>query len=382
MACHPGAPQPETPMTRTRFRLFFSAALALLLPALVVAQQVVTVPGQTLSVTVPPQSITLPASQVDTQLTGRVTALEAAVKSLQAAPTTPTVPTVPTTPTTPTTPGASIAAGDIFAAIDPNLPNSQIKGGNVGLECAGAKDISVNALSDTTGFVSSVAPAGKRFGKVADPLDPTKQVLLFANSKNDPLTGAGAKRCEVSWWINQAGVIKPYVDIWHAFGLLMPDGAYGFQAVLNQFHQLTDTTNPWAAIQAESDRLMLFVRSNTSAYPTAATNKTSGFPSPGIPKSKWTVIVLKTRIDPSANGRGYFQAWRDGVKFADYVGPTGFNTIETKPTWQKFGFYPWQYANWTTPDAVRVLFKAPVYVKDPTGSKYSEADLRAYVLAR
>lgn len=372
-------------MTRTRIRsrLFVATALALLLPAVVIAQQTVTVPGQTLSVTVPAQVVVVPAAPVDAQLTGRVTALEAAVKALQVAPTTPTVPTVPTVPTTPTTPGAAIAAADIFAAIDPNLPFSQVKGGSVGLECAGAKNLSVNALSDSGGFQSSVSPSGVRFGKVADPLDASKQVLLFAPSKNDPLTGAGAKRCEVSWWTTQSGVIKPYVDIWQAFGLLMPDGGYDFQAVISQFHQTIEATvNPWAALQAEKDRLMLFVRSNTTASPALATNKTATFPSPGIPKSKWTVIVIKTRIDPSATGRGYFKAWRDGVQFADYSGPTGFNTIEANPTWQKFGFYPWQHTSWSSPAAVRVLFKAPVYVKDPTGSKYSEADLRAYVLAR
>lgn len=276
-----------------------------------------------------------------------------------------------------------VAESDIFAAIDPNKPFLQVSGGDPGLECAGAKDISVGSLDDAIGFSSSAPPAGMRFGKTADPHDPLKKVLIFAPATNDSLAGAGAKRCEVSWWITQPGVIKPYVDIWYAFGLLMPDGGYDFLAVISQYHQLTPhTVNPWAAIQAEKNGLVLFVRHNTTVPPTRATNQTRSFASPGIPKREWTVIVTKVRIDPNASGRGYFQAWRDGVQFADYSGPTGYATIDKNPTWQKLGFYPWDYSNWSSPATVRVMFKAPVFVRDPTGSKYTEASLRAYVLAR
>lgn len=276
-----------------------------------------------------------------------------------------------------------IAESDIFAEIDANKPFRQVRGGNVGLECAGAKDISVASLDDANGFFDSARPTDKRFGKVADPQDASKKVLMFAPSVGDSLAGAGAKRCELSWWITQPGVVKPYIDIWHAFGLLMPDGGYDFQAVISQYHQLTpQTVNPWAAIQAEKNGLVLFVRHNTTAPPTRATNQTRSFESRGIPTKTWTVIVTKVRIDPNEGGRGYFQAWRDGVQFANYAGPTGYATIDKYPTWQKFGFYPWDHTNWKTPNAVRVLFKAPVFVKDPSGSKYTEASLRAYVLAR
>ncbi|EWS54559.1 MULTISPECIES: heparin lyase I family protein [unclassified Methylibium] len=276
-----------------------------------------------------------------------------------------------------------IADSDIFAEIDANKPFRQIRGGQVGLECAGAKDISVASFDAAGGFDGTAQPAGRRFGKTADPLDSSKQVLMFAPSVSDSLGGAGSKRCELSWWITQPGVIKPYIDIWHAFGLLMPDGGYDFQAVISQYHQLTSqTVNPWAAIQAEKNGLVLFVRHNTMVPPTRATNQTRIFESPGIPTKAWTVIVTKVRIDPNEGGRGYFQAWRDGVQFADYAGPTGYATIEQHPTWQKFGFYPWDHANWSKPATARVLFKAPVFVRDPTGSKYTEASLRAYVLAR
>ncbi|EWS53339.1 MULTISPECIES: heparin lyase I family protein [unclassified Methylibium] len=326
---------------------------------------------------IPGQSITIPA---DPGLSKRIADLEAAVSVLQGAP----APTPPaSTPVPPVVPASSIAAADVFAELDANKPFAQQKGG-AGLECAGVGVGGVSSLSDSAGYFNSTSPAGKRFGKVADPLDPSKQVLLFAPTRNDSTAGGGgSKRCEVSWWTVQSGSIKPYVDIWHAFGLLMPDGGYDFQAVISQYHQTTSqTVNPWSAIQAEKDRLMLFVRSNTNSPPTQATNQTRTFASPGIPKTKWTVFVIKMRIDPRAGGQGYFQAWRDGVQFANYAGPTGYATIDQNPTWQKFGFYPWDYANWSSPTAVRVLFKAPVYVKDPTGSKYSESDLRSYVLAR
>lgn len=410
-------------MNRLRILLAFAFA-ATLNPCH--AQTTVSVPGQ--AVQVAPSSVTVPQDPAIPALAARVTAAEAAIKALQAAPVPDPCPAQPAPNTrtqacpagqtgswqqtstfvavpaptcwsagawapatapagactdSPTPPTSSIAETDIFAGLDGNLAFVRAKGGNVGLECAGQTGMSVNSTSDTAGFVSGVAPVGMRFGKVADPFDASKKVLQFAPTRNDPLTGAGSKRCEASWWITQPGAIKPYIDIWHAFGLLMPDGGFPAQAVISQYHQTTkNTENPWSAIQAEADRLMLFVRYNTTVPPTRATNQTRTFASPGIPTKAWTVIVIKMRIDPRAGGQGYFQAWRDGVKFADYTGPTAYATIDQNPTWQKFGFYPWNYSAWSSPTTVRVLFKAPVFVRDPTGSRYTEAALRAYVLAR
>lgn len=409
-------------------RTLYGLLAATLLAGSVLAQTSVQVPPQV--VQVPGQTITVPQDAAIPVINNRLNSLETAVKALQdaSAPGPTPCPAQPApnvrtqacpsgttgswtqssafvsapSPTcwvagswlpisapegacvpVVTPPTSGVEAADVFAEIDPNKPFTQVKGGNAGLECAGLTGMSVNNTNEGSGFVSTVPPAGTRFGKVTDPLDATKKVLLFSNSKNDPTSGAGSKRCEASWWVSQPGAIKPYIDIWHAFGLLMPDGGYNFQAVVSQYHQTTtQTVNPWSALQAEKDRLMLFVRYNLNNPPTHATNQTRTFASPGIPKTQWTVIVIKMRIDPRANGQGYFQAWRDGVQFANYTGPTGYATIDQNPTWQKFGFYPWNYSNWSTPDNVRILFKAPTFVKDPTGSKYNEAALRAYVLAR
>lgn len=350
-----------------------------------------------MKITVPARSFTIPAQEVefdvpaDATLTARVGELETGLAAVLAELQTPPAPPAPVPPApvppAPTPPAPvptiiPIAEADIFAKIDNLLPFASAKGG-AALESAGTNAGSIVSLNDVTGYFNATSPAGMRFGKVNDPLDPTKKCFLFAPSINDSTAGGGgSKRTEVSWWVTQSGAIKPYIDIWHAFGLLMPDGGYDFAAVISQYHQTTTkTVNPWAALQAEKDRLMLFVRFNTNNPPTQATNQTRPFASPGIPKDKWTVFVTKMRIDPRAAGLGYFKCWRDGVLFADYKGPTGYATIEENPTWQKFGFYPWDLSNWKTPATVKVLFKAPVYAKDTTG-KYSEADFRSYVLAR
>lgn len=359
--------------------------LAALLSLSVSAQTTVTIPGQTVPISVPilSQPITVPQDPQVPALGARVTALEAAVKALQAAPApTPPASTPQTDPPPVVVPQVSkIAAADIFAEIDANKLFAQEVGG-AGLECDGDKRGPIKGINDANGF-SSTTPSGKRFGKIADPVDSSKQVLLFAPNKFDGLV-SGAPRCEASWWHSQPGKLKTGTDIWYAFGLLVPEGSYGWESIISQWHQEC-CVNPWAAFALRKDSIDVQLRWNSSSNPTQAGNSTRAWNSPGVPIDKWTVFVVKAKITPKPGDGGYYKVWRDGAVVADYTGPISYNTGDARVPWAKFGVYPWGYASdgnrWTTPETMKVLFKAPVFVHDPSG-KYTEADLRAYVLAR
>lgn len=359
--------------------------LAALLSLSASAQTTVTIPGQTVPISVPilSQPITVPQDPAIPALGARVTALEAAVKALQAAP----VPTPPASapetdpPPVVVPPVSKIAAADIFAEIDANKPFAQEIGG-AGLECDGPNRGAIKGISDANGLTGTT-PDGKRFGKTPDPLNPAKTVLLFAPNKNDALTAA-APRCEASWWHSQPGKLKTGTDIWYAFGMLVPEGSYGWESVVSQWHQEC-CVNPWAAFALRKGSIDVQLRWNSSPNPTQAGNSTRSWNSPGVPIDKWTVFVVKAKISPLVGGGGYYKVWRDGAVVADYTGPISYNTGDARVPWAKFGVYPWGYASdgnrWTTPETMKVLFKAPVFVHDPAG-KYTEADLRAYVLAR
>lgn len=276
----------------------------------------------------------------------------------------------------------AIAAADVFAAIDANLPNSAEIGG-AGLECDGPNRGSVKGINDANGLTGST-PDGMRFGKVVDPSDPTKRVLQFAPHKADALTAA-APRCEASWWHTQSGKLRVGTPIWYAFALRTPDGSYDWESVVSQWHQEGNTVNPFFAVALQKDELSFYLRWNTSTAPTQAGNQSRTWRSAGAPIAQWTVIVVQAVIDARPGGAGFLKLWRDGALLADFTGPVGYNVMATKPPWAKFGVYPWGYDGnsnrWTTPETMRVLFKAPTYVADAAG-KYTEADLRAYVLAR
>lgn len=224
-----------------------------------------------------------------------------------------------------------------------------------------------------------------RFGKAADPADPSKKVLLFAPNKFDGLV-SGAPRCEVSWWHSQPGKLKTGTDIWYAFGLYLPNWTVvPREIVISQWHQEC-CVNPWAVVILQDEKFKLQLRWNSSSNPTQAGNSAREWQSPGIPTSKWTVFVVKAKITPKVGEGGYYKVWRDGVQVADYSGPISYNTGDARVPWAKFGAYPWGYdrtdsQGWKTPETTTLLFKNPVFVHDPAG-KYTEADLRAHVLAR
>lgn len=361
--------------------------LAALLSSTAFAQTTVTIPGQTVPISVPilSQPITVPQDPAIPALAERVTAAEAAIKALQAAavPTPPVVTPPVVTPPIVVPPASSIAAADIFAEIDANKPFAQEIGG-AGLECDGPKRGQIKGINDANGLTGTT-PDGKRFGKTPDPLDPSKTVLLFAPNKNDALT-SGAPRCEVSWWYSQLGKLKTGTDIWYAFGLFLPNWtAVPREIVVSQWHQEC-CVNPWAAFILQDEKFKLQLRWNSSPNPTASGNQAREWQSAGIPTSKWTVFVVKAKITPKVGEGGYYKVWRDGVQVADYSGAISYNTGDTRVPWAKFGAYPWGYdrtdsQGWKTPETTTLLFKSPVFVHDPAG-KYTEADLRAYVLAR
>jgi len=82
-------------------------------------------------------------------------------------------------------------------------------------------------------------------------------------------------------------------------------------------------------------------------------------------------VVVKMRNHISS---GIAQVWVDGTQVANYSGPVGYYTPSVND-YAKFGYY-----NWSSYQTSRkVLLDSPVVVSDPTGSKYSAADLRAFI---
>jgi len=119
------------------------------------------------------------------------------------------------------------------------------------------------------------------------------------------------------------------------------------------------------------------VQYNTSSDPTPSSTTSLKYPDwsqPGvpIPFGRWVDFVFKFRHSMSPSG--LLQVWMDGSQIMNYSGPLGYYTPGYNDYF-KFGYY-----NWSTYNSSRkVLVRSPVVVADPTGSKYSAADLRSFI---
>ena len=69
-----------------------------------------------------------------------------------------------------------------------------------------------------------------------------------------------------------------------------------------------------------------------------------------------------------------FSMWVDGKEIMNHKGSVGYNTGSQLPYF-KFGYYNWN----SFKGARKVMLREPVVVADPTGSKYTQADLRSHI---
>jgi hypothetical protein len=216
-----------------------------------------------------------------------------------------------------------------------------------------------------------------RLGKQTDPVNSTRKALAFQLAPTDPMTSS-SKRAEISFSpnINMNGVywaaVSVFVTDWGTltssdqalFGTQLHSGANNL-GLSPSFGIYTSTNGRTFQIQG---------RYSTATSPSSSNSTTVHFSDLPIPFGKWSDFVFKWK--QSTSGAGYLQVWQDGVQIVNYQGNLGFNTGVLD--YMKFGYYNWGSFNTSR----KVYLRAPVIVADPTGSKYSANDLRAYVNAQ
>jgi hypothetical protein len=214
---------------------------------------------------------------------------------------------------------------------------------------------------------------------MADPAGSGKQVIDFELGVGDPVT-QGSHRSELEFGNKKLQYGQTY---WFAFreyiydwGTL-PSGdeqLFGFQ-----FHNgNTDAGfSPSVALTAYGAKgggrsFQVFVSYSTSTTPNLSNYQAWWSPNIAIPFGRWIDFVVKVKAD--IGGAGVAQVWMDGTQIANYAGPVGYYTPGIAD-YAKFGYYNW--SPYTTNR--RVMMRSPVVVADPTGSKYSPADLRTFI---
>jgi hypothetical protein len=113
-------------------------------------------------------------------------------------------------------------------------------------------------------------------------------------------------------------------------------------------------------------------RTSLSSSPSQSTSFSKRSAERPIPFGRWMDVVVKFKLN--SPGNGFVQVWADGTQIFNHVGPVGYQTGSHKPYF-KFGYYNW--SSFKSPR--KVLLRSPIVVADPTGSKYTHADLRSYI---
>jgi hypothetical protein len=232
-----------------------------------------------------------------------------------------------------------------------------------------------------TGIQGSRLPNGDtiRLGKVADPMNSSRNAFVFQLAPNDTPT-SGSHRSEFEF--------TPNIELGKTYWIAYSVYVYDWGTLLNGDDALFGTQvhsgnsnlglSPSFTIYtsgAKGGRTMQIYRQySASTSPTQSNSVIYRSPEIPLPFGRWVDFVFKFRhaIDNS----GLLQVWMDGNPIMDYAGPLGYSTPGYKD-YAKFGYY-----NWSSFDSSRkVLVRSPVVVSDPTGSKYQQSDLRSVVQA-
>jgi len=279
--------------------------------------------------------------------------------------------------TTPTDPAPSaIAPADIIMRASADIPFSQQSGYVVTVINTGTQAPQV----PESGIHGTTLPNGEtlRFGKMSDPTNSTRKALAFTVRNSDPTTSNG-KRTELSlspniemnkvYWI----AFSAYIEDWGTlattdnalFGTQLHQGNKSLVVGGPAFGLYTTQTGRTFRVQAR------YSESSTPSSSNAVSVKHAEYP---IPFHRWTDFVIKFKQNTSGNG--FLQVWMDGQMIADYKGSLGYNTGYTD--YAKFGYYNWT-ASAMSSTPRKVLLREPTIVADPTGTKYSPAQLRAHI---
>ncbi len=267
--------------------------------------------------------------------------------------------------------GGSVDAADIVGWAKASVPFRDQAGYNTQVinTYLQAEQIPESGIHGTT------LPNGEtlRLGKVTDPRDSSRKALAFQVAPNDPKT-SGSHRAELRFSPKIANdkvywaAFRHYVKDWGSFS--SSDTAM----IAMQLHGGNVAgLSPAIAIYSRGGRnFWIDARGSTASTPSQSNSVSVRSPERPIQFGRWVDFVFKFKLNTS--GRGFVQVWMDGQQIWDFKGTVGYNTGSERPYF-KFGYYNW--TSFTSPR--KVLLKSPVIVADPTGSKYTQADLRSYI---
>ncbi|HLS87418.1 MAG TPA: heparin lyase I family protein [Burkholderiales bacterium] len=215
-----------------------------------------------------------------------------------------------------------------------------------------------------------------RLGKDVDPANKSKKALAFQLHPNDKST-SGSKRAEISfqkniehnktYWV----AYRVYVRDW---GTLSSSDKAIFGTQLHSGDNSRGLSPSFSIVATNNGRSMqVYTVTSTSSSPSQGNSVTTRHPAISIPFGRWVDFVFKVR--QNTKGNGLLQVWMDGKQIVNYKGNLGFNTPGHRD-YMKFGYYNWSSG---FNSARKVMMKKPTIVLDPTGSKYSAADLRAHI---
>jgi len=166
-----------------------------------------------------------------------------------------------------------------------------------------------------------------RFGKIPDPLNPSRQVFYHAAKASDPMTYGHLGRVEIGLDASAGAIAKSGVTYWIASEMFIPSSRWsGGDGTLLQVHQSDSSnpsTGPWlfgydpgqlfapysgAYVATQLNTVAGSTSQPSSAYPWASdTGGAYGF-NYAFPKDQWVKVVCKYRGDPVGT-TGLLQIW-------------------------------------------------------------------------
>ncbi|MCB1152281.1 polysaccharide lyase [bacterium] len=133
---------------------------------------------------------------------------------------------------------------------------------------------------------------------------------------------------------------------WYGFSTYIPADWIDLdnRAVISQWHATPDLgegevwRSPPLALRYRNGELSVTSRSSEEKVQEQnAAPEFVRFTYPNFPKGVWHDWVFHVRWDYRDDGDGFIEAWLDGEKVIDYVGPVGYN--DNAGLWFKWGIY-------------------------------------------
>jgi len=211
-----------------------------------------------------------------------------------------------------------------------------------------------------------------RVGKAGDPRNSAAKVFQFQLGPNDPDT-SGSKRAEFSFTPN----IEMNKVYWIAVSTYVHDwgnlGSGDMSLFGTQLHSGANNLglSPSFGLYTSSGGRNFHVEARWAAGSCSSGCSTTkaNYADQPIPFGRWVDFVFKFKQNTS--GSGFLQVWMDGQQIVNHTGNLGFSTGATD--YAKFGYYNWSSFN----SSRKVMLRSPTIVADPTGSTYSQEQVRA-----